>query len=441
VTSRARLIAFRVLTVCILVLVSFVLTEIGYRIYMHYDLKRTMSSAQPDSDEIIGFNSFPHAMVYNATYGHDFYSGGFVTGAIKGNRFDFCERRDIFAADGNMRPRVISEGSTARTVLLFGSSFTLTTDESGATASDIAAAMLTERLGRSVHIVNFSRGSFGILQMLDMARAKVRAYQPDLILFVFNTSDISRPRSWPIFKEMGDGYYHFYMSRSPDPRDIRVQTARLSSQVVSALFTPIWCKTMMAAKVAHDKIRLVDDPTVKATVEHFKVLSHLVTAPHHNIDLKEMTTSYVWLQLRYGNPYHDTEAFAAGENPIGPITVNDFRRDPGFLSGLAFLTSSGIPSSFVHLPSYAEMKSGEEFKFGIHGVPAEREEKLVASLREATGHPIASLLSYMRPPIADAETLVNGALPPHMDWHPSASGTQRIGSALASLITDQLRQP
>jgi hypothetical protein len=376
-------------------------------------------------------------MVYNATYGHDFYSGGFVTGSIKGNRFNFCEKRDIFAADGNIKAHVTSEGPPHRTVLLFGSSFTLTTDDAGATASDIAGSIVSQRLGKSVRIINLSRGSFGILQMLDMARVKARDYQPDMMLFVFNTSDISRPRNWPIFKDAGGGYFRFYMSRSPDPRNLSLETARLSAQVVSTKFSPHWCRTMMAAKSSSNDRRLVEDPTVKATLEHFRSIRHLIKVPQHDVDLTGVRTSYVWLRLRHGNPYHDTEAFAAGENPIGPITVNDFRNDAGFVSGLAFLRSSGIPYAFVHLPSYAEMKSGEEFKFGIHGVPAEREEKLVASLRDVTGRPVASLLAYMNPPVAHAETLVNGAVPPHMDWHPSASGTRSIGVALAALIADR----
>lgn len=276
--------------------------------------------------------------------------------------------------------------------------------------------------------------------MLDMARARIRSHRPDLVLFVFNTSDISRPRNWPIFEDVGGGYFRFYMSRSADSRALGVNTARVNPQVVSARFTPDWCRAMLAAKTANDETRILGDSAVKEAVEQFRTIRHFRNAPYqHNVDLTTLTTSYVWTRLRHGNPYHDLEVFAADKNPVAAISIEDFRHDHGFVAGLDFLRESGVPFAFAHLPSYTEMNSGQEFKFGIHGVPGDREEKLVKSLREATGAPIGSLLSYMSPPVANAAGLVSGAFPPNMDWHPNAAGTKRFGSALADFIADRLQ--
>lgn len=147
-TGRGKLLAFRGIAIFVALLLVVFVVEAGYRAFMMIDLKRTIETQRIDGDEVIGIVSFPHPMVYNVVYGHDFYGGPFVTGAIKGNRFDFCEVRDQFDSEGNLRARGQGGSSTTKTVALFGSSFTLTTDETGASAADIAAAILRDRLGQ-----------------------------------------------------------------------------------------------------------------------------------------------------------------------------------------------------------------------------------------------------------------------------------------------------
>jgi len=55
--------------------------------------------------------------------------------------------------------------------------------------------VLEARLGKKVHVVNFGRDGYGILQMFDLAATKIVEWKPDLVLFTFITDDLSRAAS------------------------------------------------------------------------------------------------------------------------------------------------------------------------------------------------------------------------------------------------------
>jgi len=410
-------------------------SEAVYRVMLHSETIVNIDTLKKKhNDDSIRFFSYPFQLLFREDYGFDYFTGDVTFGSIDNGTFINCQttRKTDWSADAiNPDHETFNEGDLR--ILLLGSSYTASLDENGDLATTIAAQNLSKRLKRRVKIQNLSRGSTGILEMMDLASVKIPQYRPDLVLITLNTQDITRPRWWPILKSDGNGFFRYYQSRIPAPKSLTRFNAVLHEFVIYEKVTREWCSDMMEAKKVGESRRLIHDPILLAMIEQGTRLGSLRSNPQLDADLGSLATSYLYNKIAYGSPYYDIELYK-NNNPIAPIQIDSFREDAAFMSAWEKVRESGIPVYIVHVPAYPEIRDNIEFAHGKFSVPPKRERKLTESLQEIYGRPLLSLLSYMHTPRSDASELIV----PSKNWHPNSAGTRLLGIAFEEAIMEIL---
>ena len=113
-----------------------------------------------------------------------------------------CNAVDPINKDGSPG---ISEGNYEDAdfkVAVFGDSFSVFVDDRNKTWVSRLQTRLQEKLGRSVHILNFARDGSGLLQMFDVAAFELTKWKPDLAIIAFNTDPMMEARIWRVAKSI-----------------------------------------------------------------------------------------------------------------------------------------------------------------------------------------------------------------------------------------------
>jgi hypothetical protein len=419
------------------VVASVILVEVLYREYLRYDLARTERAKLGfDDSPTYRFIGFPPPWTYNAAYGWDFLPGGWRGANIAQGAFDRCVEARYFNLRGNIGSRNRDFENAKPLIFVFGSSFTMTHDDDGRLATEILEDDLRKEFP-AAQVENLSRDSFGVLQMFDMAVEQLQHTRPTVALFVFNTSDVHRPRHWRSVVPSRPGFWRFYQAITPEVRHRSSETSTLNTAIViTDRLTPEWCDGMTQAKAA-DAPRLREDALVRDGVAEFNENRSVQTTERFAVDFSTLKASFLWNRIARGNEFHDMEIFSS-KSPLAPIQISDFHDDPRFVAAAQRLEAMDVPYFLVHLPAYPEMRSGEEYAHGSFGVPAAREKSLIRSLEGVTRRPILSLLPYVRAPRDDAGDFVHSAAPGAPDWHPNAKGTKLIADALRMLVSERI---
>jgi hypothetical protein len=184
----------------ILIVISVTLTlivvEIGYR----FHLVTSMPDQFVSSDTIGGHPSlwyYQHSPYrYSEEFGYEYVPGMHNGGAINNGKVTSCFNSIMNINErGNVaRIRGSYEDAEIR-VLVFGDSFGVS-GRDGPQWPEFLQDYLSEQSGRNVHVMNFSRDGYGILQMFDLAVSKIDKWKPDIAVFAFITSDLKRARFW-----------------------------------------------------------------------------------------------------------------------------------------------------------------------------------------------------------------------------------------------------
>ena len=134
---------------------------------------------------------------------------------LNGGKVVSCRQLPPINAEGNVGDIKGDYASADLKVAVFGDSFTATQDN-GVTWPNILQDRLTERLHRKVNVVNFGRDGYSLLQMFDLAAAKVPEWKPDLVMIAFVTDDLDRARFWRTAIE-ADGEERVLTTIDPTP--------------------------------------------------------------------------------------------------------------------------------------------------------------------------------------------------------------------------------
>src|SRR5262249_32769219 len=100
-------------------------------------------------------------------------------------------------------------------ILVFGDSWTGQPDER-LTWPDALQDILERQLGHAVHVVNFGRDGYSLLQMFDLAAVKADHWKPDLAVIAFITDDLRRARFWRT-KTIIEGRERIMSTVTPSP--------------------------------------------------------------------------------------------------------------------------------------------------------------------------------------------------------------------------------
>ena len=420
-------------------LFAFALFESAYRVYLFSRLQNfNPLSYSPNEKPDFTFLQPPGRWVYNADYGFDFHPD-YLTGNIVKGAFDHCARGGGIDQRGNLMKRDSRYGTGELNGILVGSSYTMGTQNSGLFFHEVLEDVLSKKAGKMVAIENYSRDSMGVIQMFDMAAFLAKSEHPDFILIAFNTATLSMPRHWRNVLPYKDGFYNFYFMTEPAGDNPTTSNSYVHRWVVYDKVTDAWCAEMMAAKKDGQADRLHNDPVIKALIKRHNNILRERQTPKVSVDLLTLKRSYLFNRIIRGNVFWDMDIYVNEVNSLLPLRLHRYDHDPKFNQSVATLMSSGIPVILVHIPSYPELKTGEEWAgSGYGGLPKSQELSLAESLENLPNLPVLSLLAKSHAPRADAADFAHKAEGADRDWHPNSKGIDLFVDALSDIMIDQL---
>ena len=336
---------------------------------------------------------FDHAQGF--TFNELWLGGRVVDGA-----FFNCELNRRGNRYGNVG-EIIGDYDTAEIkILFFGSSYTVSE------MTNQVQTMLSERLGKSVSILNFWRDSTGFQNNFDIAREVAGKFNPDLIIVASNSLGYAFPRVWRPIIPQGDHFWHWYQSRDADPVNIDPTRAYLQPFVITDLVTREWCEKMNAAKQAGDEQALREDPVVPRMIEEYGRI----------MEIKERMVN------EHGRP-------------VMSVQLDDWNKDARLVENVKYIEGLAIPFLVVHvqtLPEFELKKGGYVFK-GL-SVTQERGLARAASFEQVIGRKVIHLVDYYDP--KDLEDPVK-LMTSEKNWHPGENGRRAMAEAFVRLLMEK----
>lgn len=392
-------------------LLALIGVEIGYRIFLVWTMPDRFHSPYKSGDHpsLWYYQQSPYR--YSEKFGYEYVPGIYNGGAIDNGKVTGCfDSLMNINERGNVgRIRGSYEHADLR-ILVFGDSFGVS-GRAGPQWPEFLQDFMSERSDRDVHVVNFSRDGYGILQMFDLAASKVVDWKPDLVVIAFITPDLTRGRFWRS-KVVLDGRERIMTSVVPG-RQFSWRTAG-DVYLMHSGATAEWCQQ------AHATQRL-NDPIVVSLEETLLIGRQLSS---HLANAYTATRSYVADLIFRGDPFYS--AMADAPKSIWPRhDLSSFDQDPGMKEAVRKLKATSIPLILFHLAHYPEMKLGDEF-----GTATERDLALMTSLVELIGQPIHGTLEHIRIDTDLDELVINA----RNDFHPSVEGSIIYADAVATVL-------
>ncbi len=375
-------------------LLGFVLSEMTYRAYLYLRDRKSYFSVYNVShwefDDRFGY-------VYPPERAID-YTG------VKDGRVVECHRLRVINRYGNIGPVMGSYRDARVKILVFGDSWTAF-QQQGKSWPNFLQEALERRLGRSVHVVNFGRDGYGVLQMFDLAAAKVPEWKPDLVVIAFITDDLSRARFWRTVVGAGDDVR---VLTTIDP----VRNPRPERSTDTFLLLPSatyeWCRSMAGTGRV--------DPVLSALIAKRRRL--LSARPANLLTLRH---SYLYNRIAHRDAFWFLRR-SPSQNPR--VSFTTFAEDPRFVRDIEQLRATGIPLVLFHLAYYPEVKARKEAILGA------QEAALWNSLEEVAGEQVLRSTDYVRLPV-EAPERMNVS---RGDLHPSLWGMEFYANVVADAL-------
>ncbi len=411
----------------ILAAVTFAMTEAAYRVYLRHELHAGIAPRLKD-DPAPTFHvwAYPAPWRFDRELGFSFNEGKWRSGHVTDGAFSGCNMSLGGNRYGNFSPAWGDYATAQVKVAFFGSSYTLRdVKANGRTTTNLLQEALSKELGKSVHILNYSRDSIGLMTMVDMAHARLPIDKPDLIVFGFNTLGLIYQRNWRFIKESSPGLWRMYQSLAPTD-EITPQRTILNLQVVSTKVTQDWCERLERIRTGSgDKTELRTDPVVVEFIKEYNAIRRDQNTPDIAVDYLSPRVSYVWNKLRRGDAYYGIQVFRP-QTIYAPLAIDSYAEDRQFVEAIAEIKKSGVPVRLVHLPALPDLKKPGTVVYGVSSIPAEREKSLIHSLEQLTGEKYVPLTDYYLPeelaaPLELVESEDNS--------HPNEKGTRVMAEA------------
>jgi len=392
-------------TVAIALVLALLAAEIAYRGWIYASNQETFTRLAQGKGVAIGVYDRSH-WEYHARHGFRYPPGRRIAYShIQEGRLAGCAIVDSINERGNIGPIRGDYDSADLKLLVFGDSFPAFISQ-GMTFPAKLQDELSERTGRTAHVVNFGRDGTGILQIVDLAADMIEEWQPDLAVITFTTDDLSRVRIWRAVTEI-DGQPRVLTTTRPDPAPTLATGA--DTYLLEPRADAEWCRTVTEAGGT--------DPLVDDLIRRHAGMA--AQAGYTLSNLTDPTRSFLLSRLLYGEPFADRRAFR-----VPRLDLRDFREDEGFRRAMARIRNSGIPFVLVHLPIYPEVVGGMAPRF------QRQDEALWESLAEAAGQPIASVLDVWPQSLPAPERMKNSPT----DYHPSLFGMKLYADGIAAIL-------
>lgn len=308
---------------------------------------------------------------------------------------------------GNPRCRKVPENAEI-TIAVFGDSFTAQADDD-TLWTEVLENELSRRLSKQIRVVNYGRDAYGILQMFDLAAARVAQAPPDLVVFGFISDDLNRDRSWTHCRD-GDNAQQAYSSDSPDHDEDSPTELGMPNGVFDKRVTEQWARAIVRTQ------KMDDELLISLNARHQELLeSNLLP-----IDYWSFSRSFLFHRLRNRDPLFGLPGVTA--NPR--FTATEFSDDARFVTASEKLQGLDCNVVLIHLPQYEELQAKQYILTPQQG-------QLLESLTATMQVRPLELIDHQ--PTDDLRSLF---LLPH-DRHPSAAGHRYYGQAIAAVLMEQ----
>ena len=297
-------------------------------------------------------------------------------------------------------------------LLVFGDSFTAQ-QHNRLTWPDLLQDKLGERLGKKVNVINFGRGGYPVLQMFDLASAKLKEFNPDLIIIAFITAESNTARRW-ITPYYINGEKQFCSTTEPSQK--AYLTRKASTTIFNSSVTKEWCDSMLASPNP-------DDPLLAELNDQSRRLNLAKAA---RINFTSFSTSLLFNMIVHGNPLPGCIEIADYQlwTPSSRLAISDFASDPRFAQNVVILNQSNVPYYLIQLPTHEELAQKKY-------TPNEQQKLLLQSLEKLTDKKIISLLEHGSA-IDNFEHLF--LHPETLFSHPSYQGLEFFAEAISEML-------
>lgn len=401
-----------------LMLLSMIFTiaasEIAYRLSLMQRIRADKVSKIPEA--ALDYSAVDDVLTqFNLEFGYSYVANKSNNGVLVRNGYPvMCTQATINELGNTNRIKGSYEDATLK-ILVFGDSFTANTSLNGITWPDLLQDELEAKLNQDVHVINFGRGAYGILQMFDLARTKVEEFKPDLVIFAFITSDLVRARFWRTVNFINGEKRDFVMTEPSEEADLKKS---IDATVVNSLITREWCENMLVAMDKEDALlKALNEEFIQRRKEHYDP-----------VELNSLSTSFLFNRIAYNDPFR-------GFIPslIPRFSEHSYANDSRFVENVNYLNQSDIPYYIIHLPTYEDLRAGQ-YEFG------EQEKSLLESFQEVTGKPIINFMEYDanhdHHHLVDIEKLF---MSPY-DRHPSLQGIRFYAEVVSEILISLQRK-
>ncbi|MCF8118511.1 MAG: SGNH/GDSL hydrolase family protein [Desulfarculaceae bacterium] len=410
--STGKTIVFGSICLVLSVVIGFVLMEIGYRAFLYYE--------EPEKFMFMDNIRYPYFGVYNQShwaYSKEFgftYPPGkeLVQVHIQDGKVSSFARVDTINRRGNIGPIKGDYKTADFKICLFGDSFPAFIVRNQTFPVKLQD-VLSQRLNKSVHVVNFGRDGTGILQMFDLAAAKVPEWKPDLVIFTFITNDLCRKRIWRK-QVVIDGEDRVLVTDRPT-ENITPDIAQ-DAYIIDTRITYEWAKNAKKTGVRDELVKSLEKKYLRMADKYGYWFPDPFT----------LKRSFLLNRLIYGDPYHSDKKRAF---KMTSLSIPSYGDDPQFMKKVRILKQAKVPIALVHLPIYPEVKEGKEYVFGLGGSD-KIEASLLKSLEDIMGIEVIQLTKYFNMPLKNAEKM--NASP--TNYHPSLWGMNLYAQAITKAL-------
>jgi hypothetical protein len=268
------------------------------------------------------------------------------------------------------------------------------------TIADVVAETISAKTGASVADLNFARGAFGLIHMINMAAVQAQALQPDAVVIQFILDDLTR--GWWYTKEYVDAAGNRRALLAPTIADLNDPARSNDEYIVDPRGTYEWCRERLA-KGGNDEV--LDD-----AFERYRQLKR-----EKRSFFKPVLYESLILRLTH------REFFSVPSLPR-VYTPEALRKDPRYAEGVKALRRSGIPILLVNLPVAWRRVSRDQ-------------AAILAAIEEDLGVKTIWLDDY----VTKDKNFKWDMLP--LEDHPSYDAIREYGKAVAAVVMERVKIP
>lgn len=399
--SVTKLVAYGLIVLVLL----FFCAELGYRLF----LKKKYAAVIAEEISYITYNYRVCASMhveYDSKYGehpkpsHECYFTAITDGKVSKGTEVFKSNKD--SLDG--RTTLEEYRNADYKILMFGDSY-VHWNQAGDTWPDLLQNNLNALKGKKVAILNFARGAYGLMQMLDLAADKIPELKPDLAIFGVGKGNIANGRWWS-YETKENGYTRWIISAKNGEDKDYWYTSDLTQ--VTEGTTPEWCRKQIETPSPND-------PVLKKANAQFMAMETKKIRDMFDVPLTSWGHSFLLRKLFKKSPFE-------GKEFIPHLTINDFADDARGAQDIEKINAAKTKLLLLFIPTMAEVQKPDSVFYD------KQKQNLLASLEKGLKTPFRFLQKEYKGPVPAVIDLRP------LDMHPNHDGLQFYADAATSLV-------